>query len=197
MAESISSSLQRSAEHPQRFAEFYDATAQELLIFVTQRVLDPELAMEIAAETFARAYLARAQYRGGSDAEARGWLIRISQNEIAGYFRRASVERRGIERLGIQVPLLSPDDTERIEELADLEGARAEILAALSSLPQPQVAAIQLRIIAELPYTEVAARLGVSEQAARARVARGLRTLREGFTANPLQPEEEPSCQTS
>jgi RNA polymerase sigma-70 factor (ECF subfamily) len=41
--------------------------------------------------------------------------------------------------------------------------------------------AIELRIVRELPYPEVAAELGVSEQTARARVSRGLRALRQAM----------------
>ena len=48
---------------------------------------------------------------------------------------------------------------------------------AIASLPAKQRLALQLRVVEERGYDEVAAALGVDEQAARARVSRALRGL--------------------
>ena len=45
------------------------------------------------------------------------------------------------------------------------------------SLPEDQRRAVELRVIDECGYADVAVKLGVSEQTARARVSRGLRAL--------------------
>jgi len=50
--------------------------------------------------------------------------------------------------------------------------------AALGDLSEVQREALHLYVVDEQPYLHVAARLGVSEPAARARVSRGLRALR-------------------
>ena len=54
---------------------------------------------------------------------------------------------------------------------------RRELSAALASLSDPVRSAVQLRIVEELPYAEVARSLRISEPAARARVSRGLAAL--------------------
>jgi RNA polymerase sigma factor (sigma-70 family) len=80
-------------------------------------------------------------------------------------------------RLGIQVPVVHEDDLRLIEqraELADLRGALGEELVRLSS---EQRRALELRVVQERSYEEVAREMGISEPAARARVSRGLRTL--------------------
>jgi RNA polymerase sigma-70 factor (ECF subfamily) len=46
---------------------------------------------------------------------------------------------------------------------------------------------VRLRVVDELPYPDVAARLGISEQAARARVSRALRALAGAL--DDLRPE--------
>jgi RNA polymerase sigma factor (sigma-70 family) len=51
------------------------------------------------------------------------------------------------------------------------------VLAALETLAPEQREALRLRVVMELGYPAVAARLGISQQAARARVSRGLRAL--------------------
>ncbi|HEY3774967.1 MAG TPA: sigma factor-like helix-turn-helix DNA-binding protein [Solirubrobacteraceae bacterium] len=49
--------------------------------------------------------------------------------------------------------------------------------------------ALRLRVVEERPYPEVARVLGISEQAARARVSRGLRSLRSVLEAAPSREE--------
>jgi RNA polymerase sigma-70 factor (ECF subfamily) len=56
----------------------------------------------------------------------------------------------------------------------------------LGRLSDEQREALQLRVVEETPYEEVARRLGVSEQAARARVSRGLRTLQRALAAETV-----------
>ena len=47
----------------------------------------------------------------------------------------------------------------------------------LAKLTSDQRDALELRVVQELPYHEVARRLGTTEATARARVSRGLRAL--------------------
>ena len=54
---------------------------------------------------------------------------------------------------------------------------RAVLRDELERLSEPQRRALRLLALEERPYEEVARRLGVSEQAARARVSRALRAL--------------------
>ena len=72
---------------------------------------------------------------------------------------------------------LDPEDYERIEDLVDLAPIREALREAMAGLPDEQRAALELRVIDELPYPTVAERLGCAEAAARQRVSRGLRRL--------------------
>ena len=47
----------------------------------------------------------------------------------------------------------------------------------MAALPEDQRRAVELRVVDEYGYADVAGTLGVSEQMARARVSRGLRAL--------------------
>ena len=82
-----------------------------------------------------------------------------------------------MRRLGIDVPVVEPDEIVRIEELAGLDSLRGAVSEHYERLAADQREAVKLRVIDELPYPEVAAALAVSEQTARARVSRGLRRL--------------------
>jgi len=54
---------------------------------------------------------------------------------------------------------------------------RAALAEALETLPEHEREAVELRVVDELPYPDVAARLGVRPAAARLRVSRALRRL--------------------
>jgi RNA polymerase sigma factor (sigma-70 family) len=174
---SVSQSRSRMLRSTEGFARFYEEHSRGLLIFFARRVLDPELALDLTAETFAQALLSRGRFRGTSTAEAAGWLYGIARHQLAQYHRRGSAERRAIQRLGLQVPELSEADHDRVEELAGMDRLRTAARNGMSELSESERAAVSLRIVDELPYAEVAGRLEISEAAARARVSRGLRAL--------------------
>ena len=75
------------------------------------------------------------------------------------------------------MPPLSDDEHDRIEALAELSGLDERLAEALALLPEAQRWAVQLRVVEERSYTEVASAMGVTEVTARARVSRGLRAL--------------------
>jgi RNA polymerase sigma factor (sigma-70 family) len=162
---------------PDAFAAFYDAYAERVLVFLTRRVLDVDTAFDLLSETFATALEQRARFRGSTAEEEQGWLFAIARSELSRYWRHGRVERTALARLGVPVPGLTDPEIDRIEELAGIAGLAAQLDAAMRMLPEDQRLAVELRIVCECPYGDVAGRLGVSEQTARARVSRGLRAL--------------------
>jgi RNA polymerase sigma factor (sigma-70 family) len=62
-----------------------------------------------------------------------------------------------------------------------------ELAEALHALPPEQRAAVELRIVGDRSYAEVAAALSISEPTARARVSRGLRALARELSDANLQ----------
>jgi RNA polymerase sigma-70 factor, ECF subfamily len=165
-----------SRRDPHAFRELYDRWAERLLAYFYTRVLDAEVAADLLAETFAVAYERRGRFRdigrpGGA------WLYGIASKELAHWFRRQAVDRRALQRLGIQVPALGDESIARIEALIDIEARRADLVAALGRMSPGERDAVELRVVSELEYEEIASQLGCSEAAARTRVHRGLRRL--------------------
>lgn len=153
-------------------ADLYDRHARTLLAFLARRTAEPEAAVDLLAETFAAAFSDRRRFRGDDPLP---WLYGIARHQLSGYFRRGRVERRALERLGVQRRALTDAEYDRIEELASV---RDDVVAALASLTPEHREALRLRVVEERPYPEVARSLGISEQTARARVSRALRALR-------------------
>jgi RNA polymerase sigma factor (sigma-70 family) len=174
----------------ERFSAFYGENAGDLLVFFARRVLDPDVALELTAETLASAFLSRRRFRGSSSGEARSWLYGIARHQLSRFFERGATERRAIERLGIRMPTMAADEQQRVEELADIEPLREVVRSALAGVAADQRDAIRLRVVDERSYSEVAGALGISEPTARARVSRGLRSLARALEAQGITKEE-------
>lgn len=157
----------------------YREHAHAVLRYLARRVLIAEVAVDLMAETFAQAYRDRRGFRGRTDEEAAAWLFGIARHCLSSYRRRGAAELRALRRLGVQRRALHDFEYDRVEELADLRGAVGEMHAELDALAQEQREAVRLRVLEEMDYAEVARALGVSEQTARARVSRALRSLRD------------------
>lgn len=177
MSDTLARSLRDATRTPSAFTGVYEATARELLAFFVRRTFDIEVARDLMAETYAQAFEHRRRFRGRTDAEAAAWLYGIARHLLSRYVRKGVVERRAVRRLALDVPDVSEDDHRRIIELAGLAGLREAVAGAFSTLPVDQREAVRLRIIDERAYQEVAAALDISEQTARARVARALRRI--------------------
>ena len=167
----------RAREDPREFGAFYAAYSDRVLAFLVRRVLDPDTAFDLLSETFAKALQRQDQFRGDNAESEQAWLFAIARSELSHFWRSGKVERAAVERLAITVPALDGTDYERIEALAGLDALDLPLSQAFGALPDEQRQAIQLRVIEDLSYPEIADTLGVPEPTARARVSRGLRAL--------------------
>jgi len=172
-----------SRDDPARFRELYDRLAEDLLAYFYRRVLDAEVAADLLVETFAVAFERRHRFRDRGKPGA-AWLYGIAARELSHWYRRQAVELRATRRLGIERPALDDESIARIEALADGEAAHAAVVAALTRLPASERDAVQLRVVGELNYSEIAAQLSCSEGAARTRVHRGLARLNRMMEAH-------------
>lgn len=140
--------------------------------FFLHRTGNAELAMDLAAESFAEALAGRRRFdpRKGT---ATMWLYGIARHKLARALERGRVEDRARRRLGM-APLALDD--EAIERVEACRGGRAVEL--LDELPEEQRDAVRERVIEEREYGEIAARTRTSEAVVRKRVSRGLAGIR-------------------
>jgi len=162
---------------PGGFVALSRREAELVVRFCARRVLDAETAVDLYAETLAQAFRSRRGFRGTTEVEARAWLLTIARRQIARYLKKAALDRRARDALGIQTPRLQEGEAEEIERRAGLGPLREALAEELSRLGGDQREALRLRVLEDLPYPEVASTLGVTEATARARVSRGLRAL--------------------
>jgi RNA polymerase sigma factor (sigma-70 family) len=168
--------LRRARTDPEAFGEFYRRHATSIERWIRARTPDMATAADLTAETFAQALVSLTRFRGTSDDAARAWLYGIARNLVRRYHRRGRVELATCRKLGIQLDH-DPDELAQIDAQLDAAAQTEDLADALDALPDTQRQALQLRVIDELNYSQAAALMGTSEQNARIRVSRALKTL--------------------
>lgn len=168
--------MRGSLRDPDGFHRFYERHALRLRAWLRRETGSTDVANDLTAEAFAQALVSLKRFRGSTEAEAVAWLYGIAQNLLRQYRRRERVETAARRRLGM--PLREYAAYDEAEELADAQGLARVLEEALAALPDHERRALDLRIVEELRFDEVAERLAVASPAARMRVTRALRALR-------------------
>jgi RNA polymerase sigma factor (sigma-70 family) len=166
--------LAAARSDPAAFRVLYERYAERVHGYHLRRSRDAEAAYDLTAETFAQAWLVRARFRDEAGGSAGPWLFGIARNVLLMSVRRGRLERAARERLGLLEVRAADAPGPAAPEERWLDG----LDEALAELPESQQEAIRLRVVEELDYDAVAAELGTTAQAARVRVHRGLRALR-------------------
>jgi RNA polymerase sigma factor (sigma-70 family) len=169
----------RARTDPDAFAELYARHVVRVHRVVRSRVPAP-FEIDIVAETFAQAALSLRRYRDPGDGSAAAWLCGIALNLLRRAHKRQRIEARARTRLGM--PARAAElDVDAIAERIDAQATREILRFALSDLPEGQRRALELRIVRELDYDDVARELGTTVVAARIRVMRALKSLAEAL----------------
>jgi len=146
----------------------------ELVFRLAYRVVgDRDAALDVVQETYVKASVAIARFRG--DSSFRGWIASIALNEARSWLRK-----RGRERQIALDAIPEPEARERGAEdvVADADMA-ARALEFIATLPDQQRDAVLLRTTEGLSYREIAAAVGSSEGSVRVSYHHGMTKLRE------------------
>ena len=164
--------IETAESEPSAFGELYRRHVSTVHGWFRRRL--EWAAADLTAETFAQAWLSRRSFRDEAEGSALPWLFGIARNVARESARRNEVETRARRRLRLPTELASEDGYAAVEERLSPRAALAE---ALETLSDHEREAVELRVVDELPYPDVAERLGVQPAAARLRVSRALRRL--------------------
>ncbi len=171
--------LRRARRDPAAFDEIYVRHARDVQRWLRGQVTTGDESWELTAETFAQAWISRRRIRTDERGSCAPWLMGIAKNVLRHSRRRRSSRRSAMQRLGMQLDLAHHRDEDAEHDRIDVARLGADLDAALVQLPDAQREAVRLRVVEELEYEEIAARLRCSVEAARMRVMRGLRALEQ------------------
>ncbi len=180
----------------QAFKRFFDENYSRLYRFVLARVSgDREAAAEIAHAALSRGLSKINRYR--AEAALFTWLCAIARNELADWARRHQRYREHIvltedypEIQAAVDSLLAPQVSEPGRHYQEHEISRL-IQVALDRLPPHYGDALEWKYIQGHSVREIAARLGISPEAAQSVLARAKRAFRDVYStlARPVVEE--------
>jgi RNA polymerase sigma factor (sigma-70 family) len=169
--------LQAARQDPTAFREFYDRYAVWMRAWLLRQTGSESAALDLTAETFAQAWHASRRFRDMAGGSGAPWLFGIARNLVRQYHKHNRIETAARERLGLAPAFAECEDYERVDDRVAAGSLAPALRRALRALPAPQRRALELRVLEQLEYAEVAGRLGCSQNAARLRVSRALRAL--------------------
>lgn len=169
------------------WSQLVEATYREVYSLCLRILRDPDDAAEATQDAYLKAWRGLKGFRG--DAQFSTWLYRVAANAAIskqrGRARRRSHEVDSDEELMARLPA-SPSASTEAQAQARLELVDVEV--ALRGLPEHYRSAVVLRDVYGLSIEEMAKQLKISETAAKVRVHRGRKKLKE--TLFPAGAEE-------
>jgi RNA polymerase sigma-70 factor, ECF subfamily len=169
------------------FEELVRATYADTYTLAYRLTGDEEDARDVVQETYLRAFRGIERFRG--DAQFTTWLYRITANCASTHLGRRAKHRH--EELSVDDPL--PDGRPEVDpgHRAENEALRSRLRTAIDRLPPRLRAVVVLRDVYDLPHEAIADELGISETAAKVRLHRARRRLREELYPEHVSPRDE------
>ncbi|MFC1402926.1 MULTISPECIES: sigma-70 family RNA polymerase sigma factor [Streptacidiphilus] len=152
------------------FSEFYEASRDACLRAVLAGVGDRQLAEDLVAEAFTRAWTSWQVVR--AHPAPRAWVVRTAFNTRVSWWRR---RRREVVWDG------ADEAADTAVAAVDPSGLDPALLAALRALPQRQREVIAFRVFLDLDTRATAQALGIAPGTVTAHLARAVATLRDHF----------------
>ena len=148
---------------------------------------DEEDARDVVQDAYLRAYKGLRRFRG--DAQFTTWLYRIVANCASTSLVKRSRHRHDDLHEDTQVADERPEaDPVAMAEAGSL---RDRVSAALEDLPPRLRAVVVLRDVYDLPHEAIAQELGITEAAAKVRLHRARRKLRDQLFPSRAEVDEE------
>lgn len=176
-----------STRDPARFGLIFERHHSTIYSYLRHRVGRDEAA-DLAAETFVKAFHARARYDVERE-NARPWLFGIATNLLRHHGRR---ERRRLAAYARTRSDPVPSAIEEAEDRVDAERAGPQLARALASLSGDEREVLLLYVWADLSQKEIADALAIPVGTVYSRLSRSRQRMREGISPSGKVQGEEP-----
>ncbi|QYG94787.1 RNA polymerase sigma factor [Iamia sp. SCSIO 61187] len=157
------------------FEELVSATHAETYTLARRITGSDDDARDVVQEAYLRAYRSIGRFRG--EARFTTWMYRITANCASTYVGKRRRHRHD-ELVDDMVVVDTRPDLDPAAQ-ADASDLRGRLVLALDELPPKLRAVVVLRDVYDLPHEAIAAELGISESAAKVRLHRARRKLKD------------------
>lgn len=157
------------------FESLYREYYQKVYAFLYRLCADMDLAEDLTQETFLQAYKAFHKFRG--ECEVFTWLAAIGKHTYFKYLKKKKLHLNAANlELVAQSYLQNEDSPEEHVQKKDVEKAVRKVV---ENIPQKYRDVVLLRIYAELPFSQIAQSLKISESSAKVIYFRAKKMLME------------------
>lgn len=160
------------------FRTLYDSNVDRVYRLAYRMTGEPEVAKDLAQETFLRAFERLDQFRG--DAAFSTWLHSIAVSVGQNWLRKAGRRRKRMQSM----EGTAPPAPARIRVEPDL---RDRLNAAVEELPEAYKTVFLMYDLEGYTHSEIGAALGVAEGTSKARLSRARAQLRESLGEQILE----------
>lgn len=157
------------------FEDLVTATHVETYTLARRLTGNDEDARDVVQDAYLRAYRSIGRFRG--EARFTTWMYRITANCASTQVGRRRRHRH--DELVDDLVVVETDPELDPEVQADVADLRARVAAAVDGLAPKLRAVVVLRDVYDLPHEAIAAELGISESAAKVRLHRARRKLKD------------------
>src|SRR4051812_49283980 len=164
----------RDGDRP-AFDELVRRTYVDTYTLALRLTAHEEDARDVVQEAYLRAWKGLDGFRG--DAQFSTWMYRITANAAYSSVRRK--KRTRVESLDIVDDVIELHPDSQPEEAAETQALLAKLSGALEQLPPKLRVLVVLKDVYGLSHDEIAQELGISVAAAKVRLHRGRRRLRD------------------
>ena len=168
------------------FDELVRATYTDTYTLAYRLTGDEEDARDVVQETYLRAFRGLTRFRG--DAQFTTWLYRITANCANTHLGRRVRHRH--DELTDDIAVVDDRPEADPQHRAENEALRGRLRVAIEQLPPRLRAVVVLRDVYDLPHEAIAQELGISESAAKVRLHRARRRLRDELFPDHVMPQD-------
>jgi len=169
-------SLCMEKNRAQAFEMIYKTYFSRVHTFICRMCGNPDLAEELTQETFYQAFRSFRNFRG--DSELFTWLASIAKYTFFAHIRKNRVRNEDLNIDLLTEVLSDSPESDPEEQLQHTVTAEA-VKKAIANIPQKYQDVVALRIYADLPFSQIAALLKISENSAKVLFHRAKKMISE------------------
>ena len=158
------------------YEEIYKEYFTRVYSFLLKLCGDVQLAEELTQETFFQAFLSFRRFKGESGIFT--WLISIAKHVFYKYLKKNKLNFQAVS-IDLLADVICTDQTENPEEILQKKAVTKAIRKLINEIPEKYRDVVILRIYAEMPFSQVALTLGISEDSAKVIYFRAKKMLEE------------------
>ena len=174
--------VERSKSAPDEFRHIYDLYSGSIYRMCLRACGDPDLADDLTAAIFLKAFERLHQYRYRDGSTFRSWLFKLARNSVHDHWRKNS----RISTWGEDEPVLI-EDSPGPEEIALSRIELAEVRAILETLNDRHRSIVEYRL-SGLNTREIADALGITISALKSAQTRAYANIRARLSTKGVKP---------